>query len=125
MDDRKADPGVLGCRRHRSDFHADLDRNQRKRVHYLVQPGWRADAACRGFGRTHRSNQKQAPHYVLVTTNLKGHWVRISSIARRHQLGAPDKGSDRPGSQGIFTAEHNLERRIQAGAYNTSVAAPR
>ncbi|MCB2007210.1 MAG: strawberry notch family protein, partial [Rhodoferax sp.] len=94
MDDRKqilvfSDAGGTG-----QDFHADLDRkNQRKRIHYLVQPGWRADAAVQGFGRTHRSNQKQAPHYVLVTTNLKGHLRFVSSIARRlDQLGALTKG---------------------------------
>ena len=111
MDDRKqilvfSDAGGTG-----QDFHADLDRkNQRKRVHYLVQPGWRADAAVQGFGRTHRSNQKQAPHYVLVTTNLKGHLRFVSSIARRlDQLGALTKGQRQTGSQGIFTAEHNLE----------------
>jgi len=111
MEDKKkimvfSDAGGTG-----QDFHADLRRkNQRKRFHYLVQPGWRADNAVQGFGRTHRSNQKQAPHYVLVTTDLKGHLRFISSVARRlDQLGALTKGQREAGSQGIFSAEHNLE----------------
>lgn len=92
------------------DFHADLRvKNQRKRHHYLVQPGWRADEAVQGFGRSHRSNQKQAPHYVLMTTNIKGHLRFISSVARRlDQLGALTKGQ-RNTSQGMFSEEHNLE----------------
>ncbi|MGA2026674.1 MAG: strawberry notch-like NTP hydrolase domain-containing protein, partial [Syntrophobacteraceae bacterium] len=37
-------------------YHADKTAgNQLKRVHYLVQPGWRADVAVQGFGRTHRT----------------------------------------------------------------------
>ncbi len=100
------------------DFHADLRvKNQRKRYHYLVQPGWRADEAVQGFGRTHRSNQAQAPHYTLVTTNIKGHLRFISSVAKRlDQLGALTKGQRETGSQGIFSAEHNLENRYASEA---------
>lgn len=92
-------------------FHADMsEKNQRKRIHYLVQPGWRADKAIQGMGRSHRSNQKQAPHYVLVTTDLDGQKRFISSIARRlDQLGALTKGQRQTGSQGIFNARDNLE----------------
>ncbi len=92
-------------------YHADLTKkNQRDRVHYLVQPGWRADKAVQGFGRTHRTNQKSAPHYVLVTTDLQGQRRFISSIARRlNQLGALTKGQRDTGSQGLFSEKDNLE----------------
>jgi len=94
-------------------YHADLTaKNQEKRIHFLVQPGWRADVAVQGFGRTHRTNQRQAPHYLLVTTDLKGQARFISSIARRlDQLGALTKGQRQAGSQGFFTARDNLESR--------------
>jgi hypothetical protein len=92
-------------------YHADLGiKNQRVRKHYLLQAGWRADRAIQGFGRTHRSHQKQAPEYVLVTTDLKGQKRFISSIARRlDQLGALTRGQRQTGSQGFFVARDNLE----------------
>lgn len=99
-------------------YHADLKaKNQRPRVHYLVQPGWRADAAVQGFGRTHRSNQKQPPKYVLLTTNLPGEKRFISSIARRlDQLGALTKGSRKTGGQGFFQMRDNLESSYASDA---------
>lgn len=92
-------------------FHADnTAENQRKRIHYILQPGWRADSAVQGFGRTHRTNQAQEPHYVLPTTNLKAQKRFVSSIARRlDQLGALTRGQREATSQGMFTASDNLE----------------
>ena len=92
-------------------FHADnTAENQRKRIHYILQPGWQADKAVQGFGRTHRTNQAQEPHYVLPTTNLKAQKRFVSSIARRlDQLGALTRGQREATSQGIFTASDNLE----------------
>jgi antirestriction protein ArdC/phage/plasmid primase-like uncharacterized protein/predicted RNA methylase len=84
--------------------------NQRKRIHYILQPGWRADNAVQGFGRTHRTNQANEPHYVLPTTNLHAQKRFVSSIARRlDQLGALTRGQRDAGSQGLFTAADNLE----------------
>jgi predicted RNA methylase len=99
-------------------YHADLTaKNQRKRVHYLLQPGWRADKAVQGFGRSHRSNQKQPPHYVLVQTDLKAQKRFISSIARRlDQLGALTKGQRQTGSQGFFDTRDNLESQYAKDA---------
>jgi hypothetical protein len=76
-------------------YHADNTAPSKgaRRVHYLVQGGWRADKAVQGFGRTHRTNQASAPIFRLVTTDLKGQKRFISSIARRlAQLGALTKG---------------------------------
>jgi len=92
-------------------YHADLKtKNQRKRNHYVIQAGWRADNAVQGMGRTNRTNQASTPHYILVTTNLKGQKRFISSIARRlDQLGALTKGQRQTGSQGLFSEKDNLE----------------
>ncbi|RLC88358.1 MAG: hypothetical protein DRJ03_02895, partial [Chloroflexi bacterium] len=94
-----------------SSYHADNTAvNRRKRQHYLLQAGWRADKAVQGLGRTHRSNQKQPPKYTLPTTNLKGQKRFLSSIARRlEQLGALTKGQRQTGNQGIFSERDNLE----------------
>ncbi|MBB4423848.1 hypothetical protein GGD66_002392 [Bradyrhizobium sp. CIR48] len=42
-------------------YHAELSaRNRRLRVHYLLEPGWKADAAIQGLGRTNRTNTSAA-----------------------------------------------------------------
>ena len=99
-------------------YHSNLDaKNQQRRAHYLIQPGWRADAAVQGFGRTHRTNQRVPPIYRLVTTNLKGHLRFLSSIARRlEQLGALTTGQRDTANQGIFEDEMNLENEYTQSA---------
>jgi predicted RNA methylase len=92
-------------------YHADLDaRNQRRRVHYLVEAGWKADIAIQGFGRTNRTNQKQAPCYRPVTTDVRAQRRFISTIARRlDTLGAITRGQRQTGGQNMFRPEDNLE----------------
>lgn len=92
-------------------YHADLSaKNQQHRVHYLLEPGWRADDAVQGFGRSHRSNQASSPTFKLVTTDLKGQMRFVSTIAKRlDQLGALTKGQRQAGGQGMFSASDNLE----------------
>ena len=104
-------------------FHADnTAQNQRKRIHYILQPGWRADKAVQGFGRTHRTNQAHEPHYVLPTTNLKAQKRFVSSIARRlDQLGALTRGQREATSQGLFTASDNLESEYASTALKNLV----
>ena len=104
-------------------YHADLSKkNQRKRAHYLVQAGWRADKAIQGLGRSHRTNQKQPPHYILTMTNIKGHKRFISTIARRlDETGALTKGSRQAGSSGLISAKDNLENRYATGAIKSLV----
>lgn len=103
-------------------YHADnsAPSADARRSHYLVQAGWRADAAIQGFGRTHRTNQASAPIYHLVTTDLEGQRRFISSIARRlAQLGALTRGERRAGEQGMFSARDNLESREASEALYT------
>jgi hypothetical protein len=93
-------------------YHADnAAANTNQRVHYLLQPGWRADNAVQGLGRTHRTNQKTAPTYRLVEVDaIKAQRRFISTIARRlDQLGALTRGQRQAGSGGLFKAADNLE----------------
>ena len=92
-------------------YHADLGAaNQQRRVHYLVEPGWRADAAIQGLGRSHRTNQAIAPLFRPVTTDIHGEKRFTSTIARRlDSLGALTRGERRTAGNGLFRAEDNLE----------------
>lgn len=111
MDDDKhilvfSDAGGTG-----RSYHADLGaKNQRLRVHYLLEPGWKADNAIQGLGRTNRTNQAQAPLFRPCATNVKGEKRFLSTIARRlDTLGAITKGQRETGGQNMFRAEDNLE----------------
>jgi hypothetical protein len=99
-------------------FHSDKGAiNQRRREHYIVQSGWRADQTTQGFGRTHRSNEVNQPRYQLATTDITAQKRFITSIARRlDQLGALTKGQRETGSQGMFNAADNLEGPYSRGA---------
>ena len=111
MDDEKrilvfSDAGGTG-----RSYHADLAcRNQRRRIHYLLEPGWSADAAIQGLGRSNRTNQKQPPVFRPVATDVKGEKRFLSTIARRlDSLGAITRGQRQTGGQGLFRADDNLE----------------
>ncbi|WP_327754277.1 strawberry notch-like NTP hydrolase domain-containing protein [Sphingobium sp. SJ10-10] len=99
-------------------YHADLGaRNQRLRVHYLLEAGWKADNAIQGFGRTNRTNQKQPPLFRPVTTDVKAQKRFISTIARRlDTLGAITRGQRQTGGQGLFRPEDNLESQYARDA---------
>ena len=98
-------------------YHADLgSANTQRRVHYLLEPGWRADQAIQGLGRTHRTHQASAPLFRPVTTDVKGERRFIATIARRlDSLGAITRGQRNSqtamsGSEAtLFRAGDNLE----------------
>jgi hypothetical protein len=92
-------------------YHAALTtKNQEKRVHVVVQPGWAAHRCLQGLGRTHRAAQRSAPEVVLLTTNLKAQRRFLSTVARRlDQLGALTKGQRETASKGLISSEYNLE----------------
>jgi hypothetical protein len=111
MDDEKrilvfSDAGGTG-----RSYHAELSaRNQRLRIHYLLEPGWKADAAIQGLGRTNRTNQAQPPLFRPISTDVKAEKRFLSTIARRlDTLGAITRGQRQTGGQGLFRPEDNLE----------------
>ena len=81
-----------------------------KAADYLLEPGWKADAAIQGLGRTHRTNQAQPPLFRPIATNVKAEKRFLSTIARRlDTLGAITRGQRQTGGQGLFRPEDNLE----------------
>ncbi|MES2338304.1 MAG: strawberry notch family protein [Pseudomonadota bacterium] len=92
-------------------YHASLDApNREQRVHFLVEPGWRADRAIQGLGRTHRTHQASTPLFRPVTTDCKGELRFTSTIARRlDSLGALTRGQRQTGGQNLFDPADNLE----------------
>ncbi len=99
-------------------YHADLAaKNQRLRLHNLLEAGWRADVAIQGLGRSHRTNQKQPPRFRMIATNVKAERRFLSTIARRlDTLGAITRGQRQTGGQGMFRSEDNLESQYARDA---------
>ena len=102
-------------------YHASLDAlNKEQRVHFLVEPGWRADRAIQGLGRTHRTHQASTPLFRPVTTDCKGELRFTSTIARRlDSLGALTRGQRQTGGQNLFDPADNLESEYARAALVT------
>jgi hypothetical protein len=99
-------------------YHASLEaQNRQQRVHFLLEPGWRADRAIQGLGRTHRTHQASTPLFRPVTTDCKGELRFTSTIARRlDSLGALTRGQRQTGGQGLFDPADNLESQYAKDA---------
>lgn len=94
------------------DFHSDKRiQNQQRRVHIVLEPSWSADQQMQKFGRTHRTNQANAPEYVLIASDLGGEKRFISAIASRiASLGALTRGERKAGGGGAeMLAKYNIE----------------
>lgn len=92
-------------------YHSDRTYpNQRPRIHYLVQAGWKVKRAVQGLFRTHRTNQVCCPQFYLCSTDVPGEKRFVATIAREmDQLGAMTHGQrDAAGSQ-LFSGADNLE----------------
>ena len=99
-------------------YHADLGcGNTARRIHYLLEPGWRADQAIQGLGRTHRTHQASAP---LVPPRHHGREGR-AALHRHHRPASRQPRRHHPGTAGfsqtamgggdatLFRASDNLE----------------
>ena len=55
----------------------------KRRIHYLLEPDWRADQAIQGLGRTHRTHQASAPLFRPVSTAAPAPWPQSRTAATR------------------------------------------
>lgn len=104
-----------------ASYHASRDcQNQKRRKHYLLEPGWRASTAIQGVGRTHRNNQASAPIVCVASTDLAGQKRFISTISRRLEtLGAFTRADRRSAGEQLFSPLDNLEGFLPLSAYQS------
>ncbi|MFC3443863.1 strawberry notch C-terminal domain-containing protein [Sphingobium rhizovicinum] len=81
-----------------------------RRVHFLVELGFRLLSAVQGFGRSNRTNQATSPIYRPLTTDCRGERRFLSTIIRGLEaLGALTRGQRQTGGQNLFDPADNLE----------------
>lgn len=101
-------------------YHAQVGTKaaDRRRYHYLIQLGQRADQVTQGMGRTHRSDQTMPPVTTLVTVDLPADMLYGSRIVSAlFKLGALTQGNRHATSNGMFDERDCLEGPYADGAW--------
>lgn len=91
-------------------------KNKRRRVHITLELPWSAEKAIQQFGRTHRSNQQIAPHYIWLISDLAGEKRFAASLPKRlESLGAlthADRRAKETSNFSQYNIDHQFGREV-------------
>jgi hypothetical protein len=105
------------------NMHADARYpNHRKRNHYLLELGQRADGTIQGMGRTNRTNQVTPPRYILVYADVPADLLSTEHFAlKMARLGAVTRGDRKGTNVAFFDPENNLVDEVAQHAFKLLV----
>lgn len=85
-------------------YHAaEKSKNKRRRIHYIVELGRRAEQAVQGLGRSHRADQVIAPHVKLVSSDIPAHAIyAANTLLKISKMGALSRGHQHATTNAIF-----------------------
>ncbi len=113
QDGRKKILAFSGAGNTGKSYHADARaKNQGRRVHYVLQPGWSATPLVQSLGRCNRANQTSAPIIRPIgIPEVPAQKRFVSSAARRlESMGGLTRGQRQAaGGGGAYGATDNLE----------------
>lgn len=103
---------------------AEKSRNKRRRVHYILELGRRAESAVQGLGRTHRSDQVVPPHVKLVTSDIPAHAITAArTLAKIQKMGALSRGHQHATTNAIFEQRVPIAGRYAERGWNATLRA--
>lgn len=101
---------------------AEKSRNKRRRVHYIMEIGRRAESAVQGLGRTHRSDQVVTPIVRMVTSDIPAQAINTArTLAKIAKLGALSRGSQHAASNAIFEQRVPISGRYAQRGWNITM----
>lgn len=105
-------------------YHAaEKSRNQRRRVHYILELGRRAESAVQGLGRTHRSDQVVAPIVKLVTSDVPAHAIYAArTLHKISKMGALSRGHQHATTNAIFEQRVPITGRYAQEGWRKTLA---
>lgn len=100
-------------------YHAKIGtKNTARRVHYVIQLGYRADEVTQGFGRTHRSDQVHPPILTIVSCDMPADRLYASRIVSAlFKMGALTQGHRHAASHGMFDERDCLDSKYAMYAW--------
>lgn len=96
--------------------------NKRRRIHVTLELPWSAEKAIQQMGRTHRSNQANAPHFINLVSDLAGEARFAVTLSKRLESMGALLHADRRAAETSNFGKYNLDNKFGLEAIRNVVS---